>query len=75
MSFYILRLPVLAKKIGLSRSTIYDWLNPKSPRHDPTMPRPIRIGSRSRSIGFVESEVDAWLEQRAAQPRIVKRGA
>ncbi|WP_277619419.1 hypothetical protein [Aeromonas hydrophila] len=24
----------------MSRSTFYDWLNPKSPRYDPTFPRP-----------------------------------
>ncbi|EJC5434235.1 AlpA family phage regulatory protein, partial [Escherichia coli] len=27
----ILRLKDVMKKMGISRSTIYDWLNPKSP--------------------------------------------
>ncbi|EJO6531955.1 AlpA family phage regulatory protein, partial [Salmonella enterica subsp. enterica serovar Typhimurium] len=34
----ILRLSTVIDKTGLSRSTIYDWINPKSPRYDPTFP-------------------------------------
>ncbi|MFV0265377.1 MAG: AlpA family phage regulatory protein, partial [Kluyvera sp.] len=28
----ILRMRALTAKLGIARSTIYDWLNPKSPR-------------------------------------------
>ncbi|WP_314189205.1 AlpA family phage regulatory protein, partial [Yersinia massiliensis] len=30
----VLRLPAVVSKLGIARSTIYDWLNAKSPRHD-----------------------------------------
>jgi prophage regulatory protein len=55
----ILRRRQLEGRTGLSRSTIYDRLDPKSPRYDPLFPRPIKLGGSA--IGFVESEVDAWI--------------
>ncbi|MFQ2110601.1 AlpA family phage regulatory protein [Aeromonas sp. Marseille-Q5825] len=33
----VLRIKDLTNKIGMARSTIYDWLNPKSPRFDETI--------------------------------------
>lgn len=57
-----IRLPELKNQTGKSRSAIYDALNPKSPRHDPTFPKPIKLGARS--IGWIESEVQDWLESR-----------
>lgn len=55
----ILRMPALEAKLSISRSTIYDWLNPKSPRYDPTFPRPHRLGRQS--VGWLESEIDNWI--------------
>lgn len=46
-------------RTSLSRSAIYDRLDVKSPRHDPTFPRQVKLGKSS--IGFVESEIDEWL--------------
>lgn len=60
----ILRMPALETKLGISRSTIYDWLNPKSPRYDPTFPRPHRLGRQS--VGWLESEIDNWILERNA---------
>ncbi|WP_439641294.1 helix-turn-helix transcriptional regulator [Nevskia sp.] len=60
-SIRILRLRDLSMKIGLRSSSIYDRLNKNSPRFDPTFPKPIKLG-QSSAIGFVEGEVDAWLE-------------
>jgi len=57
----IIRRPEVERRIGLSRSTIYDRLDPKSPRHDPSFPKPVSLGGNSRSVGFVESEVDEYL--------------
>ena len=42
---------------GIPNSTYYDWADPKSPRHDPTLPRQIALGIKSR--GFILSEVMA----------------
>ncbi|MGG4627333.1 AlpA family transcriptional regulator [Serratia odorifera] len=58
----ILRLPAVALKTGLARSTIYDWMNPKSTRYDPTFPRPRSLGSQS--VGWLEAELDEWILQR-----------
>ncbi|WP_438811690.1 helix-turn-helix transcriptional regulator [Serratia marcescens] len=52
----------LQKKIGIARSTIYDWINPKSPRYDGTFPKQLRLGNQS--VGWLESEVDQWILQR-----------
>lgn len=35
----ILRLPTVIERIGIGRSTIYDWITPTSPRYDPTFPK------------------------------------
>lgn len=59
----ILRLPGVLKRIGIARSTIYDWMNPKSPRYDPTFPRPVRLGQKS--VGWRESDLDHWLSSRS----------
>ena len=52
----ILRLPDVKARTGLSRSTIYLRLATG------TFPRPVSLGARS--IGFVESEIDAWISER-----------
>lgn len=61
-SIIILRLPKVLTKIGIKRSTIYDWMNPKSPRFDPTFPKPIQLGKQS--VGWYESDLDNWLSNR-----------
>lgn len=58
----ILRLEQVCSIISLSRSAVYDRLDPKSPRHDRAFPKQIQLGSRS--VGFLESEVQAWLQAR-----------
>jgi predicted DNA-binding transcriptional regulator AlpA len=58
----ILRLKQVQTRCGLSRSSIYDKLDPKSPRHDPTFPKQVRLGTGS--VGWFESDIIAWLESR-----------
>lgn len=58
----ILRLPAVIHKTGLARTTIYDWLNPKSQRYDPTFPKKRKLGKQS--VGWLESEIDEWLLHR-----------
>ncbi|MEX9601704.1 helix-turn-helix transcriptional regulator [Providencia rettgeri] len=58
----ILRIPAVIAKIGVKRSTIYDWLNPKSKRYDPTFPKQLKLGKQS--VGWKEVELDEWLLQR-----------
>lgn len=59
----ILRRKQVEEKLGLSRSTIYGRINPKSDNYDPTFPKPIELGFNMANppVGWIESEVDAWL--------------
>ncbi|HFK6839682.1 helix-turn-helix transcriptional regulator [Serratia marcescens] len=58
----ILRMSSVVNKLGVARSTIYDWINPKSPRYDATFPKQRRLGMQS--VGWLESELDEWLLKR-----------
>lgn len=61
-SFSLLRIKELVKKLGVARSTIYDWMNPKSPRHDPYFPQRIHIGAAA--VRWDEGQVDAWIQRK-----------
>ena len=56
----ILRMPDVMHRLGMSRSWIYDRINPKSARFDPKFPRPVRIGASS--VGWLQSSIDTWIE-------------
>lgn len=58
----ILRRRQVEARIALSRSCIYDKLSKKSPRFDPSFPRPVQLGPNA--VGWIESEIDAWLQTR-----------
>ncbi|MCF7539188.1 helix-turn-helix transcriptional regulator [Pseudomonas petrae] len=58
----ILRLRQVQDRIGLSRSTIYDRMNPSSPRFDSTFPRPVKLGASA--IGWFDSAITEWLMAR-----------
>ncbi len=57
----ILRRPQVEARTGLSRSTIYARMQ------DGTFPRPILLGSRA--VGWLEHEIDDWLDQRIKASR------
>lgn len=66
----ILRRTQVEARTGLSRSTIYSRLkpNPKRPGDfDPTFPRPVQLGAKS--VGWVESEIEAWLSAQVERSR------
>ena len=50
----------MCQQIGLSRAAVYDKLSSTSPRFDPEFPRPIKLGSGA--VGWIESEVQDWLQ-------------
>lgn len=54
----ILRRHEVEQRTGLPRSTIYAMINVG------TFPRPIHLSSRS--VGWLSSEVDDWIQQRIA---------
>jgi len=55
----ILRMKQLIERLQLSRATVYVLL-----ASDPTFPRKIKL--TARTVGWLESEVDAWISSRAA---------
>ncbi|MDR5873752.1 helix-turn-helix transcriptional regulator [Vreelandella gomseomensis] len=55
----ILRIRQLSKKLGMSRSWIYEKINPDSPRYDPSFPKPIKLGASA--IGWIEHDIDQWV--------------
>jgi prophage regulatory protein len=56
MATKILRLLGVLDTVCVSKSTIYQWVA------DGKFPAPIRLGPRS--VGWRQSDVDAWLESR-----------
>jgi prophage regulatory protein len=63
----LLRRKQVEQSLGLSRSTIYARLDPKSRHYDPDFPKPIKLGATS--IAFVESEVQDYIAKRIAASR------
>ncbi len=57
----------LESRLGLSRSTIYDKINPKSKRYDPTFPTPVRLGEGA--VAWVADEVNDWLARQIKASR------
>lgn len=57
----ILRLTPVIQKTGISRATIYDKINKGE------FPRPISLGVRS--VGWLESEIEAWIASRIEASR------
>lgn len=66
----ILRRKQVQARTGLASSTIYAKLrqNPKRPGdYDPTFPRPISIGAKA--VGWIEGEVNDWLNAQIEKSR------
>lgn len=54
----ILRFPDVRAKVGLSRSTVYLRMS----RNE--FPQPVSLGDRA--VGWLQSDIDQWLESRIA---------
>lgn len=50
---------------GLSRSTIYEMINEKSDRYDPTFPKKVQL-TQVRVV-WVASEISEWVHTKMAQ--------
>jgi len=55
----ILRMKMVIEITGLARSTVYKYIA------EGIFPKPITLGGRS--VGWVESEVFAWIQARVAE--------
>ncbi len=49
----------VVEQTGCSRSAIYEKLDPRSPRFDPTFPRPRKISQRA--VAWEEAEIGEWI--------------
>jgi len=59
MKKQIIRFNALSEKLGkISRSTVFRWVRDKH------FPKPINLG-KNGSVGWLEEQVDAWLDSRA----------
>lgn len=56
MSNRILRLKPVTARVGLAKSTLYKLIA------NDNFPKPIKLGARA--VGWLESDIDAWLELR-----------
>lgn len=61
MSYSILRLPGVIARTGLSRSTIYARIS------EGQFPPSISLGNRA--VGWVETDINEWLDQRVEASR------
>lgn len=61
MATVVLRLVDVKRRIGLSRSTIYSRVR------DGSFPRPVSLGGRA--VGWIESDIQSWLDQTVAASR------
>ena len=57
--YMILRLPEVVKSTGLARSTIYKKMSANE------FPKPISLGVKS--VGWLESDIQKWIEDRISQ--------
>lgn len=64
----ILRYAGTAQKCDVTKITIRRWATNPDYAHL-NFPKPVELGDNS--VGFVESEVDSWLEARAAAREVV----
>lgn len=66
MATTILRLPRVKERTGLSRSTIYLKVSRN------LFPHPVSLGPRA--VGWLESEIDDWLDNQVRLSRSLKGG-
>ena len=66
----IIKRKTVQARTALSCSTIYAKLrhNPKRPGdYDPTFPKPVSLGAKA--VGWIESEIDDWLNAQIEKSR------
>lgn len=66
MATFVLRLPAVKERTGLSRSSIYLRMSNNE------FPSPISLGGRA--VGWLEEDIDNWLKQKIEQGRIHDHG-
>lgn len=65
----ILRTSHVLEILSISASTLYDWMNKKSPRYDATFPEPISIGHNN---AWHEQQLIEWIDMQTKKERKCK---
>jgi len=64
----LLRIGEVSFRTGLSCSSLYNRLNPRSRYHDPSFPRQLRLvatmSAKGGAVAWDADEIDAWIEGR-----------
>ena len=63
----LIRRTELQQIIGLSRSSIYDRMDPQSTRFDEDFPRPVKLGKSA--VGWLQTEVDDYVRNLVRRSR------
>lgn len=58
----MLRMPAVLKIVGISRATIYRWIEAGN------FPAPIRLGPNS--VAWKSTTIDEWLDARTANAKV-----
>jgi len=61
MSHRILKRPEVQHRTSLSRSHLYQLIK------NGEFPRQISLSTNGRAVGWLETDIEAWLEQRIAE--------
>lgn len=61
-TLHLLPVAEVTRRLGVSRSTIYNWLNRDSPLHRSDFPRPVRVGLRA--VRWRSDEIAEWIASR-----------
>ena len=64
----VLRIKEVCERTGLSRSGIYDRLNPESKYYAPDFPKRFKLGVHS--VGWDSTEIDRWIAEPNSQASI-----
>jgi prophage regulatory protein len=62
----MLRIKQVVAQLSISKSNIYERLNPRSPRYDASFPKPVKLGN---STVFFAHEIDAFILSKVAGSR------
>lgn len=67
----ILRISEVVKRLGVSRSTVWARMNPKSSRSDPDFPKPFNLHnnpSGKGAVGILEADLVSYIKICRARP-------
>jgi prophage regulatory protein len=66
MTAQIVSVKVATQLLGISRSSLYERINPHSPRYEKSFPPLISLGDSSRRVGFILESLEVWIRSRPA---------